>query len=333
MTHAPNHRQAGAALLTVLLLVAVMAVLMAGVLDDVRFALRRAGNTQAVEQAQWHALGAERLARAQVAALDRADPGRTLPGEWHDRPIALPVDDGDRVTGLVQARLSDATTCFNLNSVVEGAGEQWQRRDAGAAQFAALLRALGLQARQAAALTDALVDWIDSDGQPSPLGAEDGSYLAREPAYRTAGTLLAEPSELRAIAGFDSGVYDLLRPHVCASPGPAPMPVNLNMLAEPDAPLVQALAAGDIDARAARRAIAARPAAGWRDTAAFWAHPAFAGATLPVDAASQVALRSRYFELHVQVRHDDAQVELSALLEHAGGDAVTTLARRWTAPE
>src|SRR3546814_2109829 len=56
--------QKGVALLTVLLLVAVMSVLVMGMLDDIRFGLRRTSNAQAMAQAQWYALGAESLAMA-----------------------------------------------------------------------------------------------------------------------------------------------------------------------------------------------------------------------------------------------------------------------------
>lgn len=330
----PRARQKGVALLTVLLLVAVMSVLMLGVLDDVRFALRRAGNAQAVEQAQWHALGAERLAHARILQLLRRDPARTtLAGDWHDRALLLPFDDGAGGSGLVQARLRDATACFNLNSVVEGAGEQWRRRDDGVVQFVALLRALDVQEAQAGALADRLVDWIDSDQRPQPRGAEDPAYLARSPGYRTAGTLLSEVSELRAVAGFDAQLYDRLRPHACALASAAPTPVNVNTLGSAHAPVLQALMRGRVDARRARRAIAARPVDGWRDVASFWTQPAFSGVEVPDDAIGQVALRTRYFDLHAQVEYAGAQVELSALIEHAGGDAIHTLARRWTAHE
>src|SRR3546814_3276288 len=96
---------------------------------------------------------------------------------------------------MIRARLSDATACFNLNSVVEGTGELWQRRESGSRQFTALLRALDVPQVQADGLVDSLVDWIDSDQAPGPAGAEDASYLVRDPAYRTGGALLAEVTE------------------------------------------------------------------------------------------------------------------------------------------
>ena len=51
----------GMALLTVLLLVAVMSVVAVAILDDVRFSVRRAANVEFQSQAQWYAAGAENL--------------------------------------------------------------------------------------------------------------------------------------------------------------------------------------------------------------------------------------------------------------------------------
>src|SRR5690606_814929 len=236
-----TRRQRGVALLTVLLLVAVMAVLVVAMLDDIRFALRRAGNAQAVAQAQWHALGAETLAMAQIERLARRDPGfTTLAGGWNGRSFLFPVDDG-----VIRVTLADATACFNLNSVVQGAGELLTRDETGIAQYQALLEALDFPPAQARALADALADWVDSDQQRAGLGHEDPGYARGRDGYRTAGTLLAEPSELRAIHGYSSAVYARLRPHVCALPTPALSPVNLNTLQDQDAPVLAMLAAGE----------------------------------------------------------------------------------------
>ena len=72
MTGLDRKRREGMALLTVLLLVAVMAVIAVAVLDDVRFSIRRAANAETGSQARWYAAGAEVLARRQVAMEDEA---------------------------------------------------------------------------------------------------------------------------------------------------------------------------------------------------------------------------------------------------------------------
>ncbi|WP_223878026.1 type II secretion system minor pseudopilin GspK [Luteimonas sp. MC1825] len=321
-------RERGAALLTVLLLVAVMTVLLVAVMDDIRFGLRRTGNAQALAQAQWFALGTEELARGRILQLGRPDGRTTLEGGWNGRPFVFPIDDG-----AMRVRVDDATACFNLNSVVEGAVGQWTVREAGVRQYLALLTALGFNAAQAGAMVDALVDWIDSDSLPRAAGAEDAAYAARVPASRTAGTLLTEVSELRAVVGHDHDAYLRLRPHVCALPDAALAPVNINTLEDGDAVILAMLTGNALDIAAAKRLIASRPPDGWRDIAAWWAQPALAAAVALDPELQQVRLRTRYFTLHSEVEYGGAEVVLSALLQHDPGGPVRLLARRWTHDE
>ncbi|MEZ0470488.1 type II secretion system minor pseudopilin GspK [Luteimonas salinilitoris] len=322
-----RRRQRGIALLTVLLLVAVMAVLVMGVLDDIRFGLRRAGNAQSVAQAQWHALGAEALALAQIERLAARDPGRTTSeGDWNGRAFVFPVE-----SGAISARLSDATACFNLNSVVQGGADTFFQHEIGVAQYVALLQALGFSEHQGGALADSLVDWIDSDQQREGLGHEDEAYARGRDGYRTAGTLLAETSELRAIHGYTAEVYARLRPHVCALPTVDLSPVNVNTLREEDAAILRMLTGGALDDARARRVIAARPADGWREVGTFLAT---LGAALPPSTdVNQVQVYTRYFRLHAEVEVGPAQVVLSALFEHDGSGPPRLLARRWSAEE
>src|SRR3546814_14986417 len=117
-----------------LLLVAVMAVLVMSVLDDIRFGLRRASNAQSMAQAQWYARGAETLAMAQIDRLASPTPGRTtLAGDWNGRPVVFPVEHG-----TLSATLSAARGCFTLSRVVECAPELSHGSDAGSPQFARL---------------------------------------------------------------------------------------------------------------------------------------------------------------------------------------------------
>ncbi|MGY0561430.1 type II secretion system minor pseudopilin GspK [Luteimonas sp. A277] len=324
-----QRRQRGLALLTVLLLVAVMAVLVMAMLDDIRFGLRRVGNAQAVAQAQWHALGAEALAMAQIERLALRDPGiTTLEGGWNGRAFLFPLDDG-----VIRATLSDASACFNLNSVVQGAGEMLSRREAGVLQYVALLEALGFNAGQAQALADALADWIDSDQQRQGLGHEDAGYARGRDGYRTGDTLLAEPSELRAIHGYTPAVYARLRPHLCALPSTALAPVNPNTLQDHDAPVLSMLTGGLVEVERARRVIASRPVGGWRSHDEFWDTPGMAEA-VPDDAVlTQVQLRSRYFRLHAEVDSGPAQVVLTALIDAPPDSPARLLSRRWSPEE
>lgn len=315
----------GVALLTVLLLVAVLATLASVVLDDIRFGVRRAANAEAVGQARWYALGAERLAASQIAALVGGSGRVTLETGWAERTFSLPLENG-----MIQGRLADGAACFNLNSVVDGTGDVISKRATGVAQFNALLTALGFAPREAEILAAALTDWIDSDGIRESGGAEDEAYLAGSQAYRTGGTLLAEVSELRAIRGFTGPVYDRLRPYVCALPTNDLSPINVNTLTPDKAVLITMLTEGKVSPELARRVIADRPAGGW-SASDFLQLPAIIQG-VPADPG-QIQETTRFFTLQTEVTYLDAEVVASGLFEVDPSRQVRLVARRWTYDE
>jgi general secretion pathway protein K len=317
------------ALLTVLLLVAVMSVIAVAVLDDVRFSVRRTTNAETQAQAQWYASGAEALARRQVARLMRLSPSRTpLEPDWNGRRFAFPIEGGT-LTGVV----TDGQACFNLNSVVEGFGEDLTARPLGAAQFLSLGRAVGVPDSRMRAISDALTDWLDADTIARPLGAEDGAYAGLASPYRTGGVMLAEVSELRAVKGVDADTYRRLRPFVCALPTSALSPINVNTLSEANAPLIAMLTGGAVQGAAARQVILRRPANGWADPAAFWAQPVFAGAPVPEEVQGQTTVLTRFFNLRVDVDYGGGRAVRTALIEALPDGGVRTVIQRWIPEE
>lgn len=317
------------ALLTVLLLVAVMSTIAVVVLDDVRFSVRRATNAEAQAQAQLYASGAELLARRHVARLIAASPARTpLDPAWNGRRFDFPIEGG-----AIAASISDGQACFNLNSVVEGVGEDLIARPAGARQLVALGRALDLPEGRMRAVADALTDWLDADSAASPLGGEDGAYAGLATPYRTAGVMLSEVSELRAVKGVDDEIYDRLRPWVCALPTSRLSPINVNTLTAEDAPLLVMLTDGRIGESQARAAIGRMPPRGWPDAAAFWAQPALASAAPADEAREQVDVLTRFFDLRIDVEYGGARAVRTALLQARPDGGVQTVIQRWTPVE
>ena len=317
------------ALLTVLLLVAVMSVVAVAILDDVRFSVRRATNVEFQSQAQWYAAGAESLARGQISRLLAAGPRRTpLDPAWNGRPMSFPIDGG-----TLTATVTDGQACFNLNSLVLGFGEDLTARPLGAEQFRALGRAVGAPDSRMGAIADALTDWLDADTTPLPLGAEDGVYAGLARPYRTGGVLLAEVSELRAVKGVDAETYRRLRPWVCTLPTSRLSPLNVNTLTPAQAPLLTMLTAGAVRPDQARMVIAARPRDGWPDAAAFWSQPALAAVHVDQEARDQVTVLTRFFDLRVEVELGGSRAVRTALLEAGSDGRVRTVIQRWTLEE
>ena len=329
MSRRRDPKREGMALLTVLLLVAVMSVVAVALLDDVRFSVRRATNAETGGQAQWLASGAELLARNRIQRLIRMSPTRTpLQPEWNGRRLDFPVDNG-----TISATVSDGQACFNLNSVVLGVGEDLVARPEGAAQFRALGRAVGVSDSRMRAIADALTDWLDADNIALPLGAEDGAYAGLSTPYRTAGVMLAEVSELRAVKGVDADAYRRLRPYVCALPTSQLSPLNVNTLTPEQAPLLTMLTRGAIGPEQARAVIVARPRDGWASGDAFWSQSNMAGFSPDDDTRAQAVVLTRFFRLRVDVDYAGARAVRTALLEARPDGAVRTVIQRWTPEE
>ncbi|MBA3051329.1 MAG: type II secretion system minor pseudopilin GspK [Alphaproteobacteria bacterium] len=313
------------ALLTVLLLVAVMATVAVAVLDDVRFSVGRTTNAETGAQAQWYADGAETLARQRISRLTRDAPDRTpLTPDWNGRTFTLPIEGG-----TLSATVRDGQACLNLNSLVEWTGDRLAARPAGAAQLLALGRALDIDAMRMRTITDSLIDWMDTDAVARTSGAEDGAYAGGPEPYRTGGVPVAEVSELRAVRGVDADAYRRLRPYLCALPTDR-SPINVNSLTPADAPLLVMLVDSRLDLDAARAIIGARPASGWPDPAAFWSQSGL-GALDPTPAVrDQVSVRTDYFAVRIDVDHGGVQAVRTALIAARPGQEARTVIRRWT---
>jgi len=321
----PNER--GAALLTVLLLVAVMSVVAATALERVALATRMTGNGGAIDQARAYADAGTQIARMRIGDLVAANPARiTLAGGWMGTPQSIPVPGG-----IATARVTDGGNCFNVNSVVTGESEASLKvRPIGVSQFQALLQALGVDARQAQGAAAALADWIDSDSVAQPGGAEDETYAQGPRPYRAANRLMVDASELRAVNGITPAIYDLARPWVCALPVTDLSPININTLLPTQAPLFAMLLPGQLSVAQARQLLAQRPPDGYGSTVQFWAMPSLSGLSPMTEVAEQVKLTTGFFEVDVSVNVGGTQLVERALID-ARESPATIVRRSWGA--
>ncbi len=320
----PSER--GAALLAVLVLVVIMAAIAAGAFERLRLSTAMAMNGAALDQARGYALGIEDLLALRIDDLAGQDAYvTTLAGDWNGTERRIPLPGAGLATGTVR----DGGNCFNLNSLVQGdVAATRVQRPAAIEQFVSLMVVLGLPEPTARRVAAGTADWIDSDDQPSPQGAEDSAYSGSEPAYRTGNTLLADPSELRAVAGVTPEIYRALRPYLCALPAADMSPINVNTLLPNDAPLLAMFAPGKTRVDRARGLIGARPPAGWRNTYDFWRSAELAGLETSADPMSQLQLKTHWFTIDLSVAFQDSEMEEWALVD-ARLSPAKVVARRW----
>jgi general secretion pathway protein K len=214
--------QKGVALITVMVIVAIVVVIAGGLLRDHQLDIRRAENVLHGNQAVYQMLGLETWAR-EVLVQDRKD-NRTdhLGEDW--ATILYPVEaDG----GLVSGRILDQQGLFNLNALIDKDGRGDPR---AMLAFQRLLDTLG-DFESPGAITEALVDWMDRDQDVTGLGGrEDRDYAILDPPYRTSGGAMTSPTELLLVEGVTFEDWSRLRLFVTTLPrlGEQTSPVNVN---------------------------------------------------------------------------------------------------------
>jgi general secretion pathway protein K len=323
----PRREEAGAALLTVLLLVAILSVITTLALQRITLANAMTRNIVSGDQQRAFLQAGEQIAALRIADAVSARPDKvTLAGNWLGTPLVLPVPGG-----VVQAQVADAGNCFNLNSLVqepETGSTERRARPAAIVQFASLMRLLGVAPARAQQVANAAADWADGDSVPLPGGAEDEVYTRVAPAYRAANTLYAHPSELRMVAGITPDIYQRLRPWLCALPVADLSPININTLLPDQAVLLAMLAPEKISVDAARGVLAQRPADGYASLVAFWAQPALARLGVPGEVTQQTRQTSRWFEVKLSVDLGGDTLDEMALYDGAVRPA-RLLRRSW----
>ncbi|WP_217475535.1 type II secretion system minor pseudopilin GspK [Stutzerimonas stutzeri] len=312
--------QRGVALITVLLVVAIVTVVCAGMIARQQLSIRGTANQVQARQAWHYALGGEALAQSILRRDLRASGNGTAqpPVDHLLEPWALPQPayDLDEGQGQVQIRIEDLAGRFNLNSLVR----QQQPNAAALAQFRRLLLRLQISEPYA----ERLLDWLDSDQQPSgELGAEDNAYLLLDPPYRTAGRRLDDLSELRLLLDMRDEDFQRLAPYVTALP--ADMPLNVNTASA----MVLSSLADSLSPGMAEVMVKARQAAPFRDTASFMAQPALGGVQLQ---GTNIAVTSQFFQVTSEVRLGDRQLALVSRLRREENGDVRVLQRNLGQP-
>ncbi|MCR9269590.1 MAG: type II secretion system minor pseudopilin GspK [Hyphomonadaceae bacterium] len=263
---APRDRsQRGAALLTVLMIIAAMSVAALAVAQAVTMATQRARALDAQAQLALYAVSAEEVAKARLMSILEPLQSRLnadLPG--FGEPQTIPVDGG-----IFTVTVRDATNCFDVNQLAKGGqGSAVQADPTAQADYLMLLESVlesGFSA-DIVSLVSSLTDWMDDNSVPGNGGAEDAYYLSETPSYRTSAQKLATLDELRAIRGYTPSVIAAIRPLLCALPSQAQRgtpALNINTLEEVHAPLLQLAFEGAIELNEARELILSRPQGGW----------------------------------------------------------------------
>jgi len=203
----PLKKQSGLALISVLLIFAIVAVLAGAMIDRQGLDIQRSGNLQALQQARAYSSGIEYAVRSGLRLDFDNNPDVDHPKEEWAKPHTYPLQPGS-----AEIQIFDAQSRFNLNSLHKTATD----RSAQVQRFKNLLDELGLDQT----IADRTQKFMDADSQV------DNDYLSVEVPYRASYNLFKHPSELLLVQDVDAESYRKLTPYITALPVSAALNVN-----------------------------------------------------------------------------------------------------------
>ena len=212
----PRRSQRGIAVIVAVLIVAIGTMIAVNLVWQGRLEIRRFESALLADQGLLYVQGAEAWA-ADILRQDLVDsPDSDNLGEvWAIELPPLPVEGG-----AIAGRLEDLQGRFNLNNLI---GRDGTENELARKQFERLLALVEVDP----SLAGAVVDWLDADSELRfPTGGEDVVYIASDPPYRTANSVITSVSELMAIGGMDRESYIRLAPYVAALPQGTKLNVN-----------------------------------------------------------------------------------------------------------
>lgn len=225
---AARKQQRGAALIIAILVVALIGVLAIGMSSEHWITVKRSSNQILGEVAYSYLRAAEKIAiRALEIDLETSSAEVDYCQEpWALDRLVLGLDEGG-----YEIEVEDLSGRFNLNNLIDNNTANSTKAvpyNIDQARFIRLLQSFNghpdlennIDLTTAIFLTEAVMDWLDSNTAPRPSGAEDGSYdsLDGQFNYLAANQAMVSISELNLIANMPADLYLLLKPHLTVWP-------------------------------------------------------------------------------------------------------------------
>ncbi len=313
------NRQRGVALVSVLLIVAILLAVVSRLMANHNLVINQHQNTFEQNQALHYALGAETLAR-QALYEDFSTSGKDVDhlGEiWAQSTMPFELDEG----GYLEAQLSDMNGCFNLNALASASirnGDDEPRNRGGGdslTSFRRLLDTAGVNSD----LAYAWKDWIDGDLEITRSGAEDSEYLVQQPPFRTPNQRVLHLSEIYLMPYVEREQLDPVVPFLCLLPE-EDLQINVNTA---NAPTLAALHE-EVTLAMAETIVAT--------DRAFATVDEFVQQNEEFQPVQQqgglLTVESQYFLLHAQAQVGSSSVTLQSLLYRDPSSGLVTVLQR-----
>ncbi|QAB14625.1 type II secretion system minor pseudopilin GspK [Hydrogenovibrio thermophilus] len=206
--------QKGFALLTVMIVVALIAIVAAELIYRQGLAVQRSMNMLHQTQAAAVTWGLESWVKKGLLLDARANQTDHLQEEWAQPLMPVPFEGGE-----VSGQLLDQQGLLNLNNLQE-TDETLRRKWQSVFERYFQLKELD------PSLAAVVIDWVDADNNLTQNGAESDFYLLKQPPYRTANQKMVLVEELGLLKGVTAEVIERVKPELAALPSSTPININ-----------------------------------------------------------------------------------------------------------
>jgi len=227
----------GVALITAMLITALVAVAAAAMAERQQLDIRRTENLMHGDQAMIYAFAAESIVSDMLLLQESKNSNTFEELELSNTALAVVAASIPIQGGGIAFKLQDLSGSFPLNRVVDKDGNKDTRYYKGLVLLLADLVWFDEKNNKNVTVNSDkasyIVDWIDNNTQPDNPGAEDSTYLSRSVPYRTANQAFVSLTELRLMAEMSNDEYNLLAEPVDGSAPkvnvlPADAVININ---------------------------------------------------------------------------------------------------------
>lgn len=307
-------RQAGIALISVLLVFALASLLIGHLVTAAARDLQRSANYLGARQAFWYALGGETLGRQVLHEDYQLDiAAGEAPSDGFSDGWAQPLAEFEIEKGALRLQINDLQAKFNLNNLID---QQGVVVTAELQRLARLLQVVDVPNSLAAVI----VDWLDKDEVNRSGSKEDDVYLEKTPSFVSANTAMADVSELRQLDGMTTEYYQRLAPYVTALPkstaNAETTKININTVSEQ----VFSSLANNISLSRAQSELGDRKTRKYTEQNPF-------STSLFEATSTNISYESEYFEILVAANFDKRWSYLRSVVKRDQQGRITVLSR------
>ena len=333
------NKQSGTALITVVLIAAVVIIMVLESVKTIRYQKQLSSNLINRDQAASYLMGMEELAKIWLKKSfeNSKEENVHLNQSWAQDDITFPLDGGG-----MTASITDMQSCFNLNSLLSSDTTQSESRgtapgnardpkeeeklpETGVAEAPIgqqIFEELVNQVQDDSSITGkalaaVLRDWLDTDSEPFEAdGAEDDYYQAMELPYRTGNGLISHVSELRAMKNYSHNIFMSLLPFVCVLPDENVNQINVNTVHEERAEILYAaLGAKGISLSDVKAAISSRGEKGYESVEEFIEELGANKDKINKKFKARLGVKSEYFQMTAKAEIGKTRVAMKTLFK------------------